>query len=196
MDLVRYADSGGFEFDVDRPEMYRYRDYLIESFNEDKPYDQFIREQIAGDEITPQSDEAMIATGFLRLGPEGGGTRQDALDDLVATTTLTFMGMTVSCARCHNHKFDAIPQKDYYRIQAVFFSTQNSSIRWRRRTRSQRTRRNANGSRRSSSHSKPERLRSRSRFTIRSSRVRWRSFRTTCSLRGGPRRISAPKGNA
>jgi hypothetical protein len=67
----------------------------------------------------------MIATGFLRLGPEGGGNRQDALDDLVATTTLTFLGMTVSCARCHNHKFDAIPQKDYYRIQAVFFSTQN-----------------------------------------------------------------------
>jgi mono/diheme cytochrome c family protein len=125
MDLVRYADSGGFEFDVDRPEMYRYRDYLIESFNTDKPYDRFIKEQIAGDEYDPGSDEAMIATGFLRLGPEGGGNRQDALDDLVATTTLTFMGMTVSCARCHNHKFDPIPQKDYYRIQSVFFSTQN-----------------------------------------------------------------------
>jgi len=125
MDLVRYADSGGFEFDVDRPEMYRYRDYLIDAFNSDKPYDQFVKEQIAGDEFSPGSAEAMIATGFLRLGPEGGGNRQDALDDLVATTTLTFMGMTVSCARCHNHKFDPIPQKDYYRIQSVFFSTQN-----------------------------------------------------------------------
>jgi hypothetical protein len=124
MDLVRYADSGGFEFDVDRPEMYRYRDYLIDAFNSDKPYDRFVKEQIAGDELDPGSDAAMIATGFLRLGPEGGGNRQDALDDLVATTTLTFMGMTVSCARCHNHKFDPIPQKDYYRIQSVFYSTQ------------------------------------------------------------------------
>jgi mono/diheme cytochrome c family protein len=123
MDLARYADSGGFEFDEDRHDMYRYRDYLIESFNADKPYDQFVREQIAGDELDQPSDAAMIATGFLRLGPEGGGNRQDALDDVVATTALTFMGMTVSCARCHNHKFDAIPQRDYYRMQAVFFAT-------------------------------------------------------------------------
>jgi len=123
MDLVRYADSGGFEFDVDRPEMYLYRDYLIDSFNADKPYDQFLQEQLAGDELDPESDEAMIATGFLRLGPEGGGTRLDALDDLIATTTLTFMGMTVNCARCHNHKFDPIPQKDYYRIQSIFYPT-------------------------------------------------------------------------
>lgn len=123
MDLARYADSGGFEFDTDRPEMHRYRDYLIDVFNSDKPYDQFVKEQIAGDELDQPSDAAVIATGFLRLGPEGGGNRQDALDDLVATTSLTFMGMTVSCARCHNHKFDPIPQKDYYRMQAVFFST-------------------------------------------------------------------------
>jgi mono/diheme cytochrome c family protein len=125
MDLARYADSGGFEFDVDRPEMYRYRDYLINAFNQDKPYDQFVREQIAGDELTPRTDEGMMATGFLRLGPEGGGTRLDAIDDLITTTTLTFTGLTVSCARCHNHKFDAIPQKDYYRIQAIFYSTSN-----------------------------------------------------------------------
>ena len=123
MDLARYADSGGFEFDVDRPEMHRYRDYLIDAFNTDKPYDQFVTEQIAGDELDQPSDAAIIATGFLTLGPESGGNRQDALDDLVATTSLTFMGMTVNCARCHNHKFDAIPQKDYYRIQSVFFST-------------------------------------------------------------------------
>lgn len=123
MDLVRYADSGGYEFDVDRPEMYRYRDYLIAAFNTDKPYDVFVKEQLAGDEIAPASDEAMIATGFLRLGPEGGGNRDDAIDDLVTTTTLTFMGMTVGCARCHNHKFDPIPQMDYYRFKAIFAPT-------------------------------------------------------------------------
>jgi hypothetical protein len=123
MDLVRYADSEGFEFDVDRQQMYRYRDYLIDAFNKDKPYDQFIKEQLAGDEYEPATSEAMVATGFLRLGPSGGGTRQDALDDLLSTTTLTFMGLTVGCARCHNHKFDPIPQKDYYRMQAVFFPT-------------------------------------------------------------------------
>ncbi|HUF47275.1 MAG TPA: PSD1 and planctomycete cytochrome C domain-containing protein [Vicinamibacterales bacterium] len=126
MDLVRYADSGGFEFDVDRLEMYRYRDYLIDSFNADKPYDQFLREQLAGDEFDPENDEAMIATGFLRLGPEGGGTRQDALDDLIATTSQAFLGLTINCARCHNHKFDPIPQKDYYRIQAIFYPTRDA----------------------------------------------------------------------
>ncbi|MCI0661679.1 MAG: DUF1549 and DUF1553 domain-containing protein [Acidobacteria bacterium] len=127
LDLVRFADSGGFEFGVDRPDAWRYRDYVVNSFNADKPYDQFVREQLAGDEYSPDSQEAMIATGFLRLGPEGGGGgergRQDSLYDLIATISLTFMGMTVSCARCHDHKFDPIPQKDYYRIQAVFFST-------------------------------------------------------------------------
>jgi mono/diheme cytochrome c family protein len=126
LDLARYADSGGFEFDVDRPEAWRYRDYVVNAFNKDKPYSQFVKEQLAGDEYAPVTDEAMIATGFLRMGPNlGGGERgrQDALDDLVSTTSLTFMGMTVGCARCHNHKFDPIPQKDYYRIQSVFFST-------------------------------------------------------------------------
>ena len=127
LDLVRYADSGGFEFDVDRPQAWRYRDYVVSSFNQDKPYAQFVREQIAGDEYFPVSDDAMIATGFLRLGPDGGGNsergRQDQLDDIVTTTSLTFMGLTVGCARCHNHKFDPIPQMDYYRIQAVFFPT-------------------------------------------------------------------------
>src|SRR5215475_14089707 len=127
LDLVRYADSGGFEFDVDRPEMWRYRDYVVKAFNDDKPYDQFIREQLAGDEYAPDLQEAMIATGFLRLGAEGGGGgergRQDALDDLSTTTSLTFMGLTVGCARCHDHKFDPIPQKDFYRIQAIFAPT-------------------------------------------------------------------------
>ena len=123
LDLARYADSGGFEFDVDRPEAWRYRDYVVRALNSDKPYDQFVREQIAGDEFAPDSAEALIATGFLRLGPEGGGGergRQESLDDLIATTCQTFLGLTVHCARCHDHKFDPIPQQDYYRLQAVF----------------------------------------------------------------------------
>jgi mono/diheme cytochrome c family protein len=127
LDLVRYADSGGFERDFDWPNAWRYRDYVVAAFNSDKPYDQFIREQIAGDEIAPDSNEAHVATGYLRLGPDNNikteRTRMDELDDILATTGLTFLGMTVQCARCHNHKFDPIPQKDYYRMQAVFFST-------------------------------------------------------------------------
>ena len=132
MDLARYADSDGFEFDRERPEAWRYRDYLIDAFNKDKPYDQFIEEQLAGDEYvtkdTPQAEaqEKLIATGFLRLGPSGGGGgergKQDSLDDIITVTSMTFMGMTVGCARCHNHKFDPIPQKDYYQIQSIFYS--------------------------------------------------------------------------
>ena len=127
LDLVHYADSGGYERDYDWPTMWRYRDYVIRAFNEDKPYDRFILEQIAGDEIDPGNPEAHIATGYLRLVLDNNikdeRTRMDELDDHVSTTSLTFLGMTVGCARCHNHKFDPIPQKDYYQMQAVFFST-------------------------------------------------------------------------
>jgi mono/diheme cytochrome c family protein len=133
LDLARYADSDGFEFDRDRPEAWRYRDYVVKAFNEDKPYDRFVKEQLAGDEYvtkdTPEdaARDAIIATGFLRLGPSGGGGaergKQDSLDDVITTTSMTFLGVTVGCARCHNHKFDPIPQKDYYRIQSVFYST-------------------------------------------------------------------------
>ncbi len=131
LDLVRFADSGGFEYDNDRPSAWRYRDYVVKAFNSDKPYDRFIREQIAGDELDG-SPESLIATGFLRLGPENNikneMTRLDELDDIVQTTSLAFLGMTTGCARCHNHKFDPIPQKDYYRLQAVFFSTKSDSL--------------------------------------------------------------------
>ncbi len=137
LDLVRYADSEGFEFDRDRPEAWRYRDYVVKAFNDDKPYDRFVKEQLAGDEYitkdTPaeEAKQAIIATGYLRLGPSGGGGgergKQDSLDDIVATTSMTFFGMTVGCARCHNHKFDPIPQKDYYQIQAVFYSTRQNT---------------------------------------------------------------------
>ncbi len=127
LDLVHYADSGGYERDFDWPTMWRYRDYVIDAFNNDKPYDQFIIEQIAGDEVNPDSVEANIATGYLRMVLDNNikdeRTRMDELDDNVATTSQTFLAMTVQCARCHNHKFDPIPQKDYYQMQAVFFST-------------------------------------------------------------------------
>lgn len=127
LDTVRYADSGGFEYDNDRPQAWRYRDYVIKAFQDDKPYNRFILEQLAGDEMAPHSNEAHIATGYLRLGLENNlkteQTRLDELDDLVSTTSQAFLGMTVGCARCHNHKFDPIPQKDYYRLQAVFFPT-------------------------------------------------------------------------
>jgi len=125
LDLVRYADSAGFEFDRDRPNAFRYRDYVIRAFNEDKPYDRFLKEQIAGDELWPDSAEARTATGFLRLGLENNlkneQTRLDELDDVVSTTSNVFLALTIGCARCHDHKFDPIPQKDYYRVQAVFY---------------------------------------------------------------------------
>ncbi len=126
LDLARYADSGGYEFDVDRAIAWRYRDYVIRSFNEDKPYDRFIREQLANDQYNPGDAEALIATGFCRNGPtvdnaDNEETRMDELDDMVATTSSVFLGLTVGCARCHDHKYDPIPQRDYYRMQAVFF---------------------------------------------------------------------------
>jgi hypothetical protein len=127
LDTIRYSDSGGFEYDRDRDNAWRFRDYVIRAFNDDKPYNQFVQEQIAGDELAPESFEGRIATGYLRLGLENNlkneQTRMDELDDLVATTSNTFLGLTVGCARCHNHKFDPIAQKDYYRMQAVFFPT-------------------------------------------------------------------------
>ena len=127
LDLVHYADSGGYERDFDWPTMWRYRDYVVSAFNKDKPFDLFIKEQIAGDEIAPDSPESNIATGYLRMVLDNNikdeRTRMDELDDNVATTAQTFLAVTAQCARCHNHKFDPIAQKDYYQMQAVFFST-------------------------------------------------------------------------
>jgi hypothetical protein len=128
LDVARYADSNGFEHDFDRPTAWRYRDYVIQSFNQDKPYNIFVAEQLAGDELDRPSFDSRIATGFLRAGPRVGFRekdnpqyRFDYLDDMIATTSMGMLGLTVQCARCHNHKFDPIPQKDYYRLQAVFF---------------------------------------------------------------------------
>ncbi len=125
LDVARYADSNGFETNRLRPTAYHYRDWVIRSLNEDKPYERFVREQLAGDRLG-----ADAATGFLVAGaydivtsPDPALTlmqRQDELADMVNTTGTAFLGMTVGCARCHNHKFDPIPQKDYYAMQAVF----------------------------------------------------------------------------
>ena len=128
MDVARYADSTGFEQDYTRPNAWRYRDYVIDAFNQDKPYTQFIREQIAGDELDHVTDETRIATGFLRAGPrvqfrekDNPERRHDYLDDVLATVGRGVIGMTVQCARCHDHKFDPILQRDYYSMQASFF---------------------------------------------------------------------------
>ncbi len=131
LDVVRYADSSGFSNDYERTHAWRYRDYVIRSFNEDKPFDQFAIEQIAGDEWDPDNPEMIFATGFLRMGPwehtsmsVAKITRQQFLDDVTDSVGQTFLSHPLQCARCHDHKFDPIPTKDYYRIQAVFDSTQ------------------------------------------------------------------------
>jgi len=128
LDVARYADSNGFEHDFDRPNAWRYRDYVIRAFNQDKPYDLFLKEQIAGDELEQVSQESLIATGFLRCHAKVGfrekdnpQNRFDYLDDMIATIGRGILGLTVQCARCHNHKFDPISQKDYYRLEAALF---------------------------------------------------------------------------
>jgi hypothetical protein len=128
LDLVRYADTAGFKADRLRENAFRYRDYVIDSFNSDRPFDEFIRQQLAGDELEPDNKEALIATGFLRLYPDEDNAanlyqrRQEILDDVTDTTSLVFLGLTMGCAQCHDHKFDDIPQSDYYRLQAFFAS--------------------------------------------------------------------------
>ncbi len=125
LDLARYSDSGGYEYDRERNNSWRYRDWVIKAFNKDLPYSEFIKQQIAGDEFNPGNFDSLVATSFLRLGTENNKkdeqTRLDELDDVIATTVNSFLGMTIQCARCHNHKFDPIAQKDYYRVQAVFW---------------------------------------------------------------------------
>ncbi|MEZ5361778.1 MAG: PSD1 and planctomycete cytochrome C domain-containing protein [Bryobacterales bacterium] len=143
LDVVRYADTGGFETDIYFPNAWRYRDYVIESFNDDKPYDRFVREQIAGDELWPddleargsydipkeklEHLEARIGTGLYTIGPiyheaalDGRQLRYEWLTDVVDTTGFAFLGLSVGCARCHDHKFDPLTQRDYHRLMAVF----------------------------------------------------------------------------
>jgi hypothetical protein len=126
LDLARYADTNAYERDALKPSVWRYRDYVIRSFNADKPFDQFVREQIAGDELPEATAETVIATGFHRLGPwddepaDVAADRFDQLDDIVSTTSQVFLGLTLACARCHDHKFEPLTMADYYRMVAVF----------------------------------------------------------------------------
>lgn len=126
LDLVRYAESDGYKADGYRPSAWRYRDYVIRSLNTDKPYDRFVQEQIAGDEIAPEDPESLVATGYYRLGIYEYNQRDVRnqwniiLNDITDVTADVFLGMGMSCARCHDHKFDPILQKDYYRLQAFF----------------------------------------------------------------------------
>jgi len=126
LDVVRYAESNGYERDGAKPHAWRYRDYVIDALNQDKPYDRFVLEQVAGDELPDTNSETQIATTFLRLGPwddepaDPKVDRYDQLDDVVGTTVTTFMGLTLRCARCHDHKFEPFSQMDYGRVTAIF----------------------------------------------------------------------------
>ncbi|MGV3720232.1 MAG: DUF1549 domain-containing protein, partial [Actinomycetota bacterium] len=128
LDVVRFAETNGFELDGDRPQAWRYRDYVVRALNEDRPFDRFITEQVAGDLLAPKDFEMRVATGFLRAGPAhvvGGNVdravaRQEWLTEAVTGVGAAFLGLTIQCARCHDHKFDPLPQADYYRLQAFF----------------------------------------------------------------------------
>ena len=132
LDAARYADSAGYEEDRPRPNAYHYRDFVIRAFNEDLPYDTFIKWQIAGDLIEPDTPKVVAATGFLAAGPDvrpdfvnfRKKDRYDELDDIVATMSSAILGLTVGCARCHDHKFDPVPVRDYYQMLAFFTSTE------------------------------------------------------------------------
>jgi hypothetical protein len=126
LDVVRYGDTNGYERDATKPVVWKYRDYVIRALNADKPFDRFLTEQLAGDELPDANAETMIATGYHRLGPwddepaDPAEDRFDQLDDMVSTTSQAFLGLTLGCARCHNHKFEPLSTRDYYSMVAVF----------------------------------------------------------------------------
>jgi hypothetical protein len=136
LDLARFAESHGFEHDYDRPTAYHYRDFVIKALNRDLPYDTFVRWQIAGDELAPDDPLALTATGFLAAGVHSTQItisqvekeRYDELDDIVRTAGTAFLGLTVGCARCHDHKYDPIPTKDYYRLLSTFTTTVRTEV--------------------------------------------------------------------
>ena len=136
LDVVRYAESEGFEYDRHLPDAWRYRDYVIDSLNRDKPYDQFVTEQLAGDEIDSENLEYQTATVFHRLGPvrrnagnpEIAFSRNEVLTERTNIIGEAFLGLTVGCARCHNHKLEPISQKDYYRLQAYVAATEEHNL--------------------------------------------------------------------
>lgn len=136
LDLARFAESHGFEHDYDRPSAFHYRDFVIEALNQDLPFDKFVQWQIAGDELEPENNLALKATGFLAAGVhstqitknEVEKHRYDEMDDKLATLGTAMLGLTIGCARCHDHKFDPIPQRDYYRMLATFTTTVRSEV--------------------------------------------------------------------
>ncbi len=136
LDVVRFAESDGYEYDMHRPDAYRFRDYVVKSFNDDKPYDQFIKEQLAGDEIDPNNETLMVASGFNRLGPlrknagnqNVASSRNEVLTEMTNVVGAAFLGVTVGCSRCHDHKFDPFRQSDYYRLQGFFAQTNENDL--------------------------------------------------------------------
>jgi len=136
LDVVRFAETDGFEYDTHRKDAWRYRDYVIRAFQNDKPYDRFLTEQLAGDEISRQEDEPLIAAGFNRLGPlrknagnqEVASSRNEVLTEMTNVIGSALLGVTLGCARCHDHKFDPIRQSDYYRIESYFAAAQAKDI--------------------------------------------------------------------
>ena len=136
LDVVRFAETDGFEYDTHRKDAWRYRDYVIRAFQNDKPYDRFLTEQLAGDEIAPKEDETLVAAGFNRLGPlrknagnqEVASSRNEVLTEMTNVVGSALLGVTLGCARCHDHKFDPIRQSDYYRMQGFFAAAQPNDI--------------------------------------------------------------------
>jgi hypothetical protein len=136
LDVARFAETDGFEYDTHRRDAWRYRDYVIRSFNQDKPYDRFVTEQLAGDEIAPGDHDALAAAGFNRLGPlrknagnqEVASSRNEVLTEMTNAVGAALLGVTLACARCHDHKFDPIRQSDYYRIEAYFAATHENDV--------------------------------------------------------------------
>ena len=136
LDVARFGESHGFEHDYDRPSAYPYRDFVIQALNRDLPFDTFVRWQIAGDELAPDENLALMATGYLAAGVhstqitknEVEKHRYDEMDDMLATVGTSLLGLTIGCARCHDHKFDPIPQRDYYRLLSAFTTTVRSEI--------------------------------------------------------------------
>lgn len=136
LDLARFAESHGFEHDYDRPSAYHYRDFVVQALNQGMPYDQFVRWQIAGDELAPNDRQAMMATGYLAAGVhstqitknEVEKHRYDEMDDMLNTVGTSMLGLSIGCARCHDHKFDPIPQADYYRLLSSFTKTIRSEV--------------------------------------------------------------------
>ncbi len=136
LDVVRFAESDGYEYDMHRPDAWRYRDYVVQSFNSDQPYNEFVKEQLAGDEMDSKNPTLLVASGFNRLGPlrknagnqDVASSHNEVLTEMTNIVGAAFLGVTVGCARCHDHKFDPFRQSDYYRLQAHFAQVQPNDL--------------------------------------------------------------------